>query len=413
MLSRNQDRQSCRKVGEYESNVGLYIHIPFCRKRCLYCDFVTAAGQEQLIPAYVDALEKEIEGISCGVPGEVKIVSVYFGGGTPSLLPAESVHRLMRHILSNFNVQRDAEVTLEVNPGTVKPDYFAQIRNSGVNRLSIGMQSGIDSELIRLGRIHTFDEFLHTVTEVKKVGFQNFSFDLIYGIPGQTLESWERSLGKAVELEPSHLSLYSLTIEEDTPFGRMLAHGQIQMPDDDLMADMYELATDFLAARGFQQYEISNWARPSPNGALMSSRHNLQYWRNLPYLGFGAGAHGSLGGFRLANVKGTQGYIEKSKMQEFPLFPKSFATEELLEITDYERMQETMMLGLRLTAEGVGEAEFCKRYGLALKEIFGKEVEKLILQGLLEKAGDQRGTIRLTRRGRMLGNQVFLQFVGD
>ena len=237
--------------------------------------------------------------------------------------------------------------------------------------------------------------------------------DLIYGIPGQTVDSWSVTLQKCLELEPSHLSLYSLNIEEETPFGRMVAEGALELPDGDLMADMYEYATDKLAERSFEQYEISNWASRKPDGSIHPSPHNLQYWRNLPYLGFGTGAHGSAGGVRTANTTQIEDYLQRAASGEKKGYPLGFASSEWQAIDKFERMQETMMLGLRLTEEGVSEVEFARRYREDMRVIFGPELAKLENEGLLETLNDDRKTIRLTRRGRLLGNRVFISFVGD
>jgi oxygen-independent coproporphyrinogen-3 oxidase len=412
MSSRNPDPEEPTDM-EQKAPVSIYVHIPFCERSCLYFDFVTEAGKSHLIPNYLVALAREVEEVAQGFPTSTSIHTIYLGGGTPSLLPATVIKAVLENIRRFFPVRDDAEVTLEMNPGTIKPAYLENLKQIGVNRLSIGLQSAIDQELQTLGRIHSFSQFQDTFNAAKEVGFDNISADLIYGIPGQSLPSWERSLKKLLDLQPSHASLYSLTIEKDTPFAKMVEEGRLIEPENDLLADMYERASEIFNKTGFVQYEISNWAGHKPDGSINSSWHNLQYWRNLPYLGIGTGAHGCMNGIRTANTTSLEEYIRRSKTLSKNIFPRSFATAEWHSIGEYEQMQDFMMLGLRLTEEGVSACEFFARFGIELREIFGKEIDLLVNQGLLEELGDDRNTIRLTRRGRLLGNQVFMNFVGD
>jgi oxygen-independent coproporphyrinogen-3 oxidase len=354
----------------------------------------------------------EITEVAKGIAPGTQVHTIYFGGGTPSLLPENSIEELLGLIFSKFPITPDVETTMEINPGTVIPGYMENLLKNRINRLSIGMQSANNSELKVLGRIHNFAQFSETIEDIKDAEFRNFSFDLIYGIPGQSMESWRQSLEKAIALNPPHLSIYSLTIEENTPFWKLLEEGKISSPDDDQMADMYELASEFLLNHGFHQYEISNWAREKADGNLYSSIHNLQYWRNLPYFGFGLGAHGSVTGVRLANTSSIEDYIRRSKIYDDHNFPLSFATETWQSISKKEQMEETMMLGLRLTGEGVSEVEFKQRFGVTPTEVFGQQIEQLVSQGLLERISDDRKTIRITSKGRLLGNLVFMEFVG-
>ena len=395
------------------ARTSLYFHIPFCRKRCLYCDFVTAAGRDNLIPEYMQALHGEVEQVSAGIPDGLGVHTVYFGGGTPSVVPAKAIQDLLNLIRTRFSVTQDAEITLEMNPGTVDERYLHDLFQSGVNRLSIGMQSAVDSELRFLGRIHDTSQFERTVELAESAGFENISFDLIFGIPGQTLKRWEASLRKAIDLRPKHLSLYSLTIEEGTTFGDLLAQGKLHKTDDDTMADMYELAGEILENGGYQQYEISNWAATGREVGEYESRHNLQYWRRQPYLGFGIGAHGNFGRCRYFNTVSIEEYIQKSSNPTPSHFPRSFATAGHEEISDFGQMQETMMLGLRLTREGVSGVDYFSRYGKEILSVFGEQIHALVELGLLEALDDDQLTIRLTQKGRLLGNQVFMRFVGD
>ncbi len=412
MSSRNPDPEEPADLGQ-KAPVSIYVHIPFCERRCLYCDFVTEAGKSHLIPVYLAAIAREVEEVAQGFPASTNIHTIYLGGGTPSLLPAIGINAVLENIRRFFTVREDVEVTLEMNPGTVKPAYLEKLRNIGVNRLSIGMQSAIDKELRTLGRIHSFAQFLDTFNTAKEVGFDNISADLIYGIPGQSLQSWEDSLEKMVCLQPSHASLYSLTIEKGSPFAIMVEEGRLTEPENDLLADMYERASEILDKTGFVQYEISNWTINKQEGSINSSRHNLQYWRNLPYLGIGTGAHGCMNGIRTANTTSLEEYIRLSKTLSKNIFPRSFATAEWRSIEKYEQMQDSMMLGLRLTEEGVSACDFVARFGIEPREIFGHQIELLVNQGLIEELGDDRKTIRLTKRGRLLGNRVFMNFVGD
>lgn len=395
-----------------EQRISIYIHFPFCQKRCAYCDFVTYAGKNHLISRYIKAIMEEITEVAKGMAPGTQVHTIYFGGGTPSLLPEDSINGLLDLIFTRFPVTTDVEITMEINPGTVIPGYMKKIFQNRINRLSIGMQSANNIELEQLGRIHNFAQFSETVEDIKDAGFGNFSFDLIYGIPGQSMACWRQSLESAVKFNPPHLSIYSLTIEENTPFWKLFEEGRISLPDDDQMADMYELATEFLGIHGYHQYEISNWAREKAGGNLYSSIHNLQYWRNLPYFGFGPGAHGSAAGMRSANTSSIEDYIRRSGKYEDHNFPLSFATETWQSISKKEKMEETMMLGLRLTGEGVSEVEFRERFGKSPTEVFGQQIDQLVSQGLLERIPDDRKTIRITSRGRLLGNRVFMEFIG-
>jgi oxygen-independent coproporphyrinogen-3 oxidase len=401
----------------------LYIHIPFCTHRCAYCDFNTYAGMERSIPAYVDALCKEISAIGGSAPERLPIHSIFLGGGTPSLLSPQMVNLILQTIQDHFLIDSSAsfaaplplETSLEANPGTVTLESLQGMRHAGISRISFGVQSFHVQELRQLERIHEPDDILKAVRWARKAGFENLNLDLIYGLPGQSLSRWQESLHRATDLSPEHLSLYALTIEPGTPFGRRIARGLMPVPDPDLAADMYEWASDFLTGQGFVQYEISNWSKPG-----YQCKHNLQYWRNQPYLGFGAGAHGCANGVRIANVKHIRTYIDHLSLNNLfscLIFPLSPATTTQIKLTRYIEMQETMLLGLRLTQEGVGQQAFQARFGQDLAVVFRREVEELIGLGLLEWGPTPEGSstlevLRLTRRGRLLGNQVFMRFVG-
>jgi len=409
--------------------VALYVHVPFCRARCAYCDFNTYAGLENLMPAYVAAVCEEVR--AAGERwGRLTVPTVYFGGGTPSLLPLDLLAELLRVLRFTFRVPDDAEITLEANPGTVTLAYLRGLRELGVGRLSLGVQSAHDEELRLLGRIHTWAQAVETVQAARAAGFDNLNLDFIFGLPARTLARWGETLEAALGLEPEHLSLYCLSVEEGTPLGRCIASGELPAPDEDLAAEMYELAEEVLAREGFFHYEISNWAKendqcqmtddqsqrwwPRPETSnlrpeTMSEeispyvcRHNLTYWRNKPWLGVGAGAHSWLGGRRWANVRHPQEYIAACGTD-----CQSVLRQEVEEIDRRLEMGETMMLGLRL-AEGVRAGPFEARFGRAMGDVFEEELRELRELGLLE--WDER-VARLTARGRLLGNQVFVYFV--
>ncbi len=372
-------------------SVALYIHIPFCRSRCTYCAFNTSAGLEALIPAYADALCAEIRAAP-SVPAR----TVYFGGGTPSLLPPDTLARILEGLRGHFPLSLEAEITLEANPGTVDRAYLQAVQELGVNRLSLGVQSVHLDELRLLGRRHIWEEAVAAVEAARAAGLENVNLDLIYGLPGQTLPRWQETLEAALALEPDHLSLYALTLEEGTPLQERVARGEIPPPDDDAAAEMYEWAEARLARAGYVHYELSNWARSERH----ICRHNLTYWYNEPYLGLGAGAASWWGGRRWTNVRHPEEYIRRQAAGE-PV------VEEVEEIPLGLEMGETMMMGLRLV-EGVSDTRFRARFGMGLMEVFGAEVSRLAGQGLLGWDGQ---TARLTPRGRLLGNWVFREFV--
>ena len=389
---------------------GLYIHVPFCRRRCEYCDFITDAGMTKFIPAYLHALVKEVRFVGERV-GKITdpIGSVYLGGGTPSLLSAQQVSGLLAEVRSHFEVIANAEVTLEANPGTTSSLDFGGLLATGVNRLSFGAQSFLDQELKSLGRIHTVDQILTSFTQARKAGFKNISLDLIFGIPGQTLETWQTSLDAVIALYPEHLSLYSLILEEGTPLFERVKEGTVVLPESDRVADMYLLAREALAKSGYEQYEISNWAREE----RIESVHNKVYWHNQPYHAFGTGAHRRFDDYRSSNVENTIEYIRRMTIDQ-PLEPDwiSPATAEVLEITPKVSMQETMMLGLRLVREGVSEREFFERYQQQMSDVFAKEIRHILARGLVEWVELTNGrALRLTQPGMMIGNQAFMEFV--
>ena len=384
----------------------IYLHIPFCRHRCAYCDFNTYTGLEVLIPEYGQALVNEITYLAECAGNRIPVHTIYFGGGTPSLFPAQQFETVFSVLESAFYFQHELEVTIEVNPGTLSLKYLQDLRTMGFNRLSVGMQSAHPEDLSILERKHDYPDVIDAVKWARQAGFDNLSLDLIYGLPDQLVEIWDRSLTLALGLNPEHFSLYALTLEFDTPMYQWAYRGLLNTPDPDIAAEMYEVACEKLEIAGYPQYEISNWAQ-SPLSKYQS-QHNLQYWRNQPYLGFGAGAHGFAGGVRTANVLSPMAYIQRNKEGRVREFPRTPATIDAQVIDQETEMSETMMMGLRLTREGVSERRFQARFECSITDVFGAEVEKLIALGLLEWTGD---ILRLTPRGRLVGNQVFVEFV--
>ena len=385
------------------SSLSLYLHIPFCAYRCSYCDFNTYTSVGELKGAYAEALCAEIRQVA----GHTKrpAHTIFFGGGTPSLMTAEHIATILDTVRSHFALADTAEITMEANPETVDVAYLAAVRSAGVNRLSFGAQSVVDSELALLGRQHSFASVVRAVQMAREAGFDNFNIDLIYGVPGQTLASWRESLTAALALHTHHLSLYCLTIEPGTPLQRSVTQGHIALPDPDLAADQYELARDMLAEAGMEHYEISNWALPG-----RASEHNLTYWRNGQYLGLGAGAHGHAKGYRYHVVRQPRVYIrrlmENAAVPEH--YPLSTAVAGKTELTPSDQMGETMMTGLRLLQEGVSTADFARQFGRSLEEMYGRDIAELTEWGLL---AEEDGRLRLTSRGIFVSNQVFQRFV--
>ena len=399
-----------------------------------------------MIPAYVDALIQEIEFVGSqlpspfrrGVGGEVH--TIFFGGGTPSLLSPHQFDSIFKAIRAAFTLTSDAEISIEANPGTVTREALSQLRETGINRISFGVQSANMEELRMLERTHDFFTVIEAVTSARKAGFDNLNLDLIYALPEQTLQTWQTTVKRILDLHPEHISAYALTLEHGTPFGRWSSKGMLPIPDPDLAAEMYEWASETLEANGYVQYEISNWAkdialsgaersRSAHNHPSFACRHNLQYWRGLPYLAFGAGAHGYAYGYRYSNALRIKTYVERitnyrlaSPWDQLPnslisnlAFPLSPATVNQHKQTLNDDMSEFMMTGLRLTQEGVSSSEFEKRFGSKLQDIYGKEIDELLKLGLIESKTSEffknSEVLRLTKRGRLLGNQVFMRFV--
>jgi oxygen-independent coproporphyrinogen-3 oxidase len=388
--------------------ISLYFHIPFCRRRCGYCDFNTFAGMNQYIPKYVNALCREVEMVLSQIPDPVATHTIYFGGGTPSLLQANSFGQIFDSVRNQIKVMDDTEISLEANPETVSQESIKALHEIGFNRISFGMQSASTQDLRVLDRQHDNQSIVNAIQWSRQAGFEHINLDLIFGIPGQSLASWKRTLELALKLGGDHFSIYSLILEEGTRLKTWVDRGLLENPDDDLGADMYELAMDFLGKRGFQQYEISNWSRNEAS----QCRHNLQYWRYLPYLGFGAGAHGFWRGVRMENVSLIPDYIDHINHADAALFPEGPAIKHIISYTAWDQLQEHLMVSLRLTQEGVSIPEFTERYHLDMIKAFDQQISRLKRQGLLEIV-DNGTRLRLTRRGRLLGNRVFAEFISN
>ena len=374
-----------------DSILALYLHIPFCCRRCTYCDFNTYADLDDLFTPYTRALANEVRTAGRGE----RVKSIFFGGGTPSLLPVTLTKDLLAACRDAFVVGGDAEITLEANPGTVDEEKLSGLRRIGINRLSLGVQSAHLSELTLLGRLHTFEQADQAVAMARVTGFENISLDVIYGLPKQSLADWQVTLKAVLSLAPDHLSCYGLSVEDGTPLAAQVDAGLLPQPDPDKDAEMYELTEDWLGEAGFVHYEISNWAKPG-----RQCRHNLVYWRNEDYVGFGAGAHSYRDQKRWWNVLTPGDYVARVKAGEAP---KASAEE----INLAREMGETMMMGLRLS-EGVTAQRFQHRFHQTLSQVYGQELGDLVAAGLIEWDGQR---VRLTARGRLLGNQVFARFL--
>ncbi|NOZ07078.1 MAG: radical SAM family heme chaperone HemW [Chloroflexi bacterium] len=391
----------------------LYLHIPFCRKRCAYCDFNTYAGLEGLQAGYVEALRKEIvlQGSRFARDGHLPVArTIFLGGGTPSTLSVSQIDSLLTACTTSFALAENAEITLEANPSTLTSPFLMGLRDCGIKRLSLGVQSFDDGELALLGRIHNAATAQRAFSLARQAGFGNLNLDLIYGLPGQRLQTWQATLQTALSLQPEHFSLYALGVEPGTPLHHDVAAGRTPAPDPDVAADMYELAEDMLGENGYRHYEISNWSRD----ARLMSRHNLTYWHNEPYLGLGAGAHSWVSGIRFANVRHPSEYVRSfasAAPAEAALSPSRSPAVQLDTVEHISKemeMAETVILGLRLVREGVSDARFKLRFGQSLWGRYGDVIPGLLDLGLLEGTAER---IRLTRRGRLLGNEVFQRFL--
>lgn len=375
---------------------GVYIHIPFCHQICNYCDFNKVFFKNQPVDEYIEALGREMEMTVAGMPEAfTNIETIFLGGGTPTALSAEQIEKLLSLITKHIPMSSVKEFSSEANPDELTIDKLQALYNGGVNRLSMGVQSFDQSLLKKIGRTHSNEHVYETIQNAKNVGFKNISIDLMYGLPGQTMEQWQETLEKALALNLPHYSAYSLIVEPKTIFYIQYAKGKLHLPTEDLEADMYGVLMDTMEAHGLRQYEISNFANEG-----YESTHNKIYWDNDKYAGFGAGAHGYLEGIRYSNVAPIKKYIETVMTGERPLLHEH-------EVTGDEKLEEQMFLGLRKSA-GVTHEEFEKKFGQPMLSIYKEIIDQLREEQLIEI--DSEG-IRLTRKGRFIGNEVFQRFL--
>ena len=392
--------------------MGLYVHVPFCKTKCPYCDFNTYQGIENLIEPFLPAITSEITcwGDALAHP---PVKSVFFGGGTPSYLPPGDIERILVAIQSSFQVDPTAEISIEANPGDLDEAACAGILNQGVNRLSIGVQS-LDNDLLNLlGRRHQASEAVEAFQSARQAGFDNVNLDLMYGLPNQSMEQWQKTLSSLIELTPEHISLYALTIEEGTPMHRWATEGKIPEPNSDLAADMYQHAREVLAEAGYHHYEISNWSLPD-----RACEHNLVYWENGPYLGVGPGAHSRLGDYRFWTVLSPRDYNTKAATwADSGSRPLADLVETALQgiptLGGWEHLSlettcsETMFLGLRLL-DGLNLSEASAIAGTDLAKKFQTPIQECLNLGLLEQDGD---CLKLTMQTYLVANQAFTRFL--
>ena len=371
------------------SPVEIYIHIPFCIRKCDYCDFLSGPSGSKEQADYVQALLREIQAVEEGEGRSVS--SIFIGGGTPSVLDERLLGDILKEIRNRFKMEEDAEITIEVNPGTANIGKLQAYREMGINRLSIGLQSPQDRELKILGRIHNYEQFLETYQEARTVGFDNINIDLMSAIPDQTYEGWVKNLRTAAELEPEHISAYSLIVEEGTPF----AARKLNLPDEDTEYNMYEATAQILKEYGFEQYEISNYARKG-----RECKHNVGYWTRQDYLGFGLGASSLYGKERFANTADMKKYLENSRNPEK-------IREKEPSLTREDEMAEFMFLGLRMT-RGIAKSDFQEIFGCTIESIYGDVLKKYEALELLQEKDDR---IFLSRKGIHVSNSVMSEFL--
>ncbi len=375
---------------------GIYIHIPFCATRCHYCNFATGGYESELARRYTAVVRDEIERAEVEKRPEMRRAdTVYFGGGTPTTLTVEQISSLIEACRRRFEISTDSEITAEANPGSVTESYLEELRLAGVNRLSFGAQSFDDDELQMIGRAHSAKEARGAVRMARAAGFTNLSIDLIAGLPEQKMETWRRNLEEAFALEPDHLSVYLLELYKDAPLLHRINRGELRAIDDELTVEMYFALMDEARRRGFEHYEISNWARPG-----FESRHNLKYWTGAPYWAFGISAAGYDARTRWSNTRNIHEYLQKIESGQSPVV-------ETIELDDEDRQSENLFLGLRLK-DGVDLGEHRRRFGVNALERYHDEIERLREAGLIE-CDETR--LKISRAGTVLANEVFAAFV--
>ncbi len=374
--------------------IGLYVHFPFCLRKCLYCDFPSYSGQEHLMDRYLEAMKTEIDNIEAEIENR-EIETIFWGGGTPTLFSGEKLADLLNYIKESFIISQGVEITTEANPETIDEDKLKALKAAGINRLSIGMQAGQDKHIKKLGRVHSLHDVIKSVDSARKVGFKNINLDLMFGLPNQTSDEWMESLSIAVDLGVEHISAYALIIEEGTPFFEMERQGKLNTPSEEVEREMYHKGVEYLTAQGYIQYEISNFAKPGKE-----CRHNLIYWHNEQYIGIGSGAHSSLRGERWSNYSDICQYIDT-------ILQKGRAIEYSQKISKDEQRFETIMMGLRLT-KGISKAKFYERFGRDIGYYYRGAIDTLKGQGMLTETPE---SIYLTPKGLDLQNSVLLYFM--
>ena len=381
-------------MGEHGKELAIYIHLPFCVRKCLYCDFISGPYGEDVRKSYVNKLLWEIDSFFDEYRDEnIVITSIFFGGGTPSILPPGEIERILCKLKEHADFI-EPEITIEVNPGTGELSLFEKYHEIGINRISIGLQSTSDEELKTLGRIHTYEQFLNTLDSAKTAGFTNISADVMYAVPGQNYKSFERTLRKVADLGLNHISAYSLIVEEGTPFYDM----DLDLPSEDVERRMYRGVSRILAEYGLKQYEISNYAKPG-----YECRHNIAYWTGKEYAGFGIAAASLIENLRFTNTKSMDDYLSVSDYEEL----KELRT-DVENLSREDCMSETVILGLRMN-KGVSDSDFYEKFGQHLSDVYPKEILEHKLEGLLKEAED--GSISLTAKGRDLSNYVMADFI--
>ena len=372
---------------------GLYVHIPFCSSRCSYCDFATGLYESELAERYVGAVVREIDS---SLRTRQNVDTIYFGGGTPSLLAPAQLERILSSLFEQFDVDDAAEITLEINPRSATPDRLSEFRRLGINRASFGAQTFHDAELAKLGRSHNAADTLRTFADLRDAGFTNVSFDLIAGLPGQTLEGWQRNVEQSLKLEPEHLSFYLLEVHSGTPLAEHIKRGLQPVPDEDLAGVMYRRMLEQASAVGYEHYEISNLCMPN-----FESRHNLKYWTGEPYYSFGCSSHSYDGtAHRWSNQRDVRKYVEMVERGESPVVDEQ-------QLTQDEVRAEAIFLGMRLM-RGIDARWYRESFGVDLRDEHGEDLDRFCKAGLVEFDGD---LIRLTRTGALLSNEVFAAFV--
>jgi len=382
--------------------LGIYVHIPFCAKKCNYCDFYSLASDEDEKKNYIEALKREIKEVAKKVSTDYEVYTIYFGGGTPSIIKADYIKEVLDVIMSHFRLYEDdfyPEITIECNPKTVDMDKLSIYKEAGINRISLGLQSTDNDELKLLGRIHTYEDFLESYELVRKSGFKNVNIDLMSAIPNQKTETYKKSLNEIIRLNPEHISSYSLIIEEGTPFFKKYSEDAPlfkDLPSEDEDREMYVLTAEKLGKAGYERYEISNYAKPG-----FYSRHNTSYWDRVPYLGFGVGASSFFEDERYKNMANLKEYIKKAGTEDI--------REEITKLSLNDAMSEFMFLGLRKIV-GISKSEFKSNFTFYVEEIFGENIKKYINNKLLIDNGE---FLRLSDRGLDISNYVISDFLLD